>query len=69
MRGLGKGRRQHPGHGKGKAIGIKRGGENVGEFAGREGLERVVLVDRVGHWMGHGGGSSGDRGVQHGGCG
>ena len=69
MKGLGKGRREHPGRSEGgKRIGIERGGEDIGELAGGEGLEGIVGVERAGHWMRHGGGGSRNWGVQHGGC-
>ena len=66
VEGLGKGRLQHPGRSEGgKSIGIERGREDAGELVGRKGLEGIVGIDRTRHWMGHGGRSSRNRGVQH----
>lgn len=66
MKGLGEGRRQHPGRSEGsKGVGIERGREGIGELAGREVLKVIVGVDRARHWVRHGGRSSRDRGVQH----
>jgi len=69
VRGLGKGRRQHPGRSEGsKGVGIERGREDIGELAG-EGLVGIVGVDQSRHLVGHGWRSSGNWGVQYDGSG
>ena len=59
VKGVGKGRRQHPGGSeRGKSFGIKGGRENVRELAGHEGVEVIVRIYRARNWVGDGGGSS-----------
>lgn len=65
---MGQRRGKHSGGSEGsKGIGIERGREDVGEFAGHVGRVGIVGVNRIRNWMRHGGGGPWNRCIQHGG--